>query len=138
MDEILEQLEEDFRTIGIQPYTYQAFNSLLKQNPIKTMRTVLQLFSRSYGKTVIYQLQGLLQLLRVSDYNLVKSSGVMIATSCLLHWNDDVVASAIACFASWKPKCALQKLKAANYSARWVREYAQEVIEKLESEEDGR
>lgn len=123
---------EDFEA-GISNNSEKYFSELIISDRLSALNGISSLFLKNYSpqNTKANILVGLLHIVSHFDYNSIYPAGQMMALCALSHVNKEVAEYGIKCYENWGNKDGIEKLRAVNFSASWLKEYAEEVIEEL-------
>lgn len=130
-DNAIRTLVNDDIMVGYSSLTENYFKELLNKD-VSIFKDVLNL--------VYYEvfdndenLQKFIEVMSNLDYELIYPTNTILALGAINHINIGVQEAAIAAFEKWDDKKNTKFLKNIHYTPEWIKNYAHNVIEYLES-----
>ena len=111
------------------------FQTVYEKDRLIALNSISRLFMDNFNSDSkgAHYLIGVLHIISHFNYEEVYPTGQMIAISAIGFANSvEVQEYGVKCFENWEHKDGINKLKAISFSAKWLQEYANEVIEELE------
>lgn len=130
---IMSMLEaEDFESGVINP-SERYFAEILKLNKECALNCLSKIFMDNFSMDgrKVNNLVGILHIVSHFDYKQVYPIGQMLAIAAISHKNNGVCEFGIKCFENWENTDGIEKLQAIQFSTKWLKDYADAVIEDL-------
>ncbi|MEG2001073.1 MAG: hypothetical protein RR053_06765 [Evtepia sp.] len=123
---------EDFEN-GIVNLSENYFAKILQEDSLSAMNGLATIFWNNFSNDgrKIKNLIGILHTVSHFQYSVVYPIGQVLALSALNHKNNEVCEFAIKCFENWEDSDAIEQLKATHFSAKWLQDYAEQVVKEL-------
>ena len=128
-------MKEEIYENGVPSTSEIFFQTVYEKDRLVALNSISRLFMDNFNPDLrgTQYLIGVLHIISHFDYEAVYPIGQMIAISSISFANSvEVQEYGVKCFENWEHKDGINKLKAISFSAKWLQEYANEVIEELE------
>ncbi|WP_322552034.1 hypothetical protein AAB109_11350 [Priestia megaterium] len=129
---VLNMLINENIAVGYTSMTEMYFKQLLKVEGTSLTKEVINLiYAEHFDNPEI--LQKITEVMSNLDYDELYPTNTILALGMTNHTDINVQEAAIAAYEKWDDKRNLKFLKNINYTADWIEDYANSVIDYLES-----
>jgi hypothetical protein len=127
---IINMMKNENVVVGFTSMT-EIFLSELLEKDLSLLKDVLNLvYTEVFDNPE--ELQKFIEIMSNLEYEVLHPTNTILALGVIQHTDIGVQEAAIAAFEKWDDKTNLKLLKNINYTADWIEDYANEVIQYLE------
>lgn len=125
-------MAEEFES-GVANPSETYFRKIFKEDRIFAINCISSVFMDNFSAEgrKISILVGALHAISHFKYDDVYPLGQYMALTALSHKNNEVSEFGVKCFENWEHPDGVEKLKTVSFSAKWLQDYAQQVINEL-------